>query len=179
MSNYGPHSALVEEVIQACRDDRILGRETQPLVLPAGMQWELIATLHDATRTMYDSFLDDEIDARSWINLKANENATALGALYDTGFPAETWSQIRLATYDSTVTVSMRVAEDLGSVEIFDEMPADMVACALARAVLGTSHTFSEMMFASYTAGYMPVGWRGAYPIGVLLLYAPYSNKNR
>lgn len=59
---------------------------------------------------------------------------------------------------------------------LFEAVPyleASLLACAFSRFFAGTQHPFFEKMLQIFFQGGWPYGWRGHYPEGDLLVFAP------
>jgi hypothetical protein len=150
---FGPHHAVVLEVLEFAASDGFLNRsirEAAQVCVVAEDTGECIAPGVSATPIPWDDFL--EFQRRAYLGRCADwcHVTRALAALQD--------YRVHLTNRFPFCSKNVRDAIEM----LIDD-------CAQARCACGKGCNFWEHIFECLNAGLVPVGWRGSWPDGVLL----------
>jgi hypothetical protein len=160
---YGPHTILVDEVVNFAQSGPLLKPVFRELT---GHQ---IHDVNEAKMLAWERTYGTE--GCSWTDIREREMSVVKGSSYST----ENFSPIRAALSDLGRSLNTLIRPRLGPEhrELLDDIAADLNNCAFSRAVLGDQNAFFENLFSIYKAGGWPCGWYGEYPQGRAMVYTP------
>jgi hypothetical protein len=162
--DYGPYSALVEEVIAAIPSGGIL----RPIVNVDAPNALVLTDLEEATRYAWSR----SIGGHTWTSLREVQTAP---------FHAEPYKHPeRKPAYDAVDGQLEPLFEVMFEKlpreyrRLFDDIAGDLEHCALNRALHGlVPDSFWERVWQVYRQGAWPCGWDGEYPAGRMVIYQP------
>lgn len=171
---FGPHTAVVEEVVEFVLSGGVLRDGFKPLGGEAE-RFRVIRSL-DNVESYREPGAEAKIEGRNWLDLTriddrkypldAVPNSDEIEALRDRLWPTfeAVWQQMWLALESQ---LSHIVPYDaLGEMSgVFD----NLVVTRAMRGVL--ADTFEERLYSIYRAGGYPCGWEGRYPSGRLVVF--------
>lgn len=158
--SYGPHSALVEEILSFAASGPLL-RPPAPI---AG-DVHVVHAFDEAREYAYRRYLTDADDALNWTDLREREAGeihaesgslgSALNGLHERLFAA----------------LSTRLPEAYA--DLLDDVIGDLANAAAGRAVFGAGDRLFDRVWDAYKQGGWPCGWEGDYPAGRLVVHQP------
>lgn len=165
---FGPHTQLVEEVIDYARNGELFVgayRGDKNVVL--------IET--DFSKAQERAWTQDpDNDDMIWSDLRGLLMSKVRGQRSKLANP-EIGSKELPKLGDELNAIFKKRLSQTAYDAIMDEVASDFYHCAYKRAVLGNEPHFFETLYESYRAGGWPCGWKGEYPAGMLVLYLPSS----
>ena len=157
---YGPHSALVEEIVAFAESGPLL-RRAAPIVGDV----HVVTDFDEAREYAYRRYLTEADDALNWTDLREREAGEIHAVSGELG-PALNglWERMLAA-------VSPRLPEAYA--DLLDDVLADLVNAASTRAVFGAGDRLFDRVWDAYKQGGWPCGWEGEYPAGRLVVHQP------
>lgn len=160
---YGEHTKLVEEVLEFARSGNLLqGGEYY------ADHWHVIHALDKARHFAWQATVG--VEEYLWPDVRELQMSRVKGASYG----LVDFTDVRDALGENLKLLTILVGRRLDEAhdELLDDVVADLNNCAFSRAVCGYDGFFEEL-FAAYTAGGWPCGWRGEFSRGQLVVYVP------
>lgn len=163
---FGPHTDLVEEVIDYARTGRLF-------TSPYRGDTDAVLIEGDFAKAQERSWTQDpEDDYAIWSDLREIVMSKVRGQRNKlSGFNAVGQELPKLGDELSAIFKKRLVRGPYDA--IMDEVASDFYRCAYKRAVLGDQSHFFETLYECYRAGGWPCGWKGEYPEGKLVVYLP------
>jgi hypothetical protein len=167
--NFGPHTALVEEILAAIERGEILSAPA-PVSEPAAL---VVRDLDEAKRYAWSRPIAGD-ESSTWNDLREDEVAPFHAMPYDhpEAKPA----------YDATdgllphLVTLLRAKLPASYSDLLDDVAADLQHCAMNRALQGlVPDSFWERVWRLYAVGVWPCGWEGEYPAGRVVIFQPRS----
>lgn len=168
MSQFGPNTALVEEIIASVDSEIIL----HPIAPLRGDSVRIVTDFRDAKHLARSVPINDSDEAPTWTDLREHY-VSELNAMVSRQRELEPIEAATDELFDRfTDTLERLVSARFPG--ILDDIGADLSHCARNRALRGLApDSFFERLWQIYRQGYWPCGWEGEYPQGSLLVYQP------
>jgi|SRR5581483_430988 len=163
---FGPHTPLVEEVIDYARNGELF-------VGPYRGDTSAVLIEADFAKAKERAWTQDpENDNAIWADLRGLVMSKVRG------------QRNKLVGFDAASKELPKLGDELSAIfkkrlirgpydEILDDIASDFYHCAYKRAVFGSGPHFFETLYECYRAGAWPCGWKGEYPAGTLVVYLP------
>jgi hypothetical protein len=167
MEDYGPHNALVEDVIAAVEQGRVF-RPSHPVDAPGALVIDAIA---DAKEYAWSRPIAGD-ESSTWNDLREDEVAPFHAVPYDhpERRPAYEAVEARLEWFFDVLRAKLPAPY----ADLIDDVAADLRHCALNRALHGlVPDSFWERVWQVYRQGAWPCGWDGEYPAGRMVIFQP------
>jgi len=176
MNSYGPHSDMVQEIIDFACSGRILRRTDAINDGSVIVENNFANALERARDQGQNEDEDDEDEEKdddwlSWGGIREHE----LSEFYLTAPELSCNKEINAALRQAGEAIRQCIKDHLPEeyMQALNDIDGDMSCCARSRAMVGKQNHFFEKIFQIYQNGAWPCGWEGNYPEGKLIVFQP------
>ncbi|WP_121616340.1 cytoplasmic protein [Virgibacillus halodenitrificans] len=160
---FGENTQLVEEVMDFARKSKMFNNKNINAKL-----FEVIKDFNEAQKLAWSQD-SSEVDT-VWEYVKSQETESIVEKVYEMDLVSQ---QDHLFDFFSDHDNYLNDFLPIDYIDINEEVEGDLTMCALNRLVNGKIDNFYERIFEIYKQGGWPCGWKGAYPIGKIIVYVP------
>jgi len=162
---FGGNTTLVEEIIKSV--------EKMDLYKHNSIEIKNILIINDYEKAKFLAYdkqykMNSE-NGYSWVDIRELVMSDVNGDKYK----IKNYNEFKKKINYIELTIEKNLNIDKKYEETWDDAYADIVNCAICRAIYGKNNSLFEKLYNVYKSGGWPCGWEGDFPEGKLIVFYP------
>ncbi|SHL80823.1 hypothetical protein SAMN02745136_05738 [Anaerocolumna jejuensis DSM 15929] len=163
---FGSNTSLVEEIIKSVK--------TMNLYKQNSTNIENVLVINDYEKAKFLAYDNLEYEMNSengynWVDIRE----LVMSNVNEDKYTMENYKEFNKKIDDIELLIrkDLKIAKEYR--ETWDDAYADIVNCAICRAIYGQNDSLFEKLYNVYKSGGWPCGWEGNFPEGKLIAFYP------
>lgn len=163
---FGSNTSLVEEIIKSVK--------TMNLYKQNSTNIENVLVINDYEKAKFLAYDNLEYEMNSengynWVDIRE----LVMSNVNEDKYTIENYKEFNKKIDDIELLIrkDLKIAKEYR--ETWDDAYADIVNCAICRAIYGQNDSLFEKLYNVYKSGGWPCGWEGNFPEGKLIAFYP------
>ena len=157
---------MVEEIIKSVKEMKLYKKNSTNI--------ENVLVINDYEKAKFLAYDNLEYkmnseDGYSWVDIRE----LVMSKVNEDKYSMENYKEFnkKIDDFESLIRKDLKIAKEYR--ETWDDAYADIVNCAICRAIYGQNDSLFEKLYNVYKSGGWPCGWEGNFPEGKLIAFYP------
>lgn len=163
---FGSNTNLVEEIIKSVKEMKLYRQNS--------INVENVLSINDYEKAKFLAYDNLEYkmnseEGYSWTDIRE----LVMSKVNEDKYLMENYKEFnkKIDDFELLISKNLKIAKEYR--ETLDDAYADIVNCAICRAIYGKNDGFFEKLYNVYKSGGWPCGWEGNFPEGKLIAFYP------